>query len=134
MQHMWTQEILPIVELEGEESSVDLLNFLPKASGKLSHEEDKKRKKSKKRKHINRDKEQEDILKLRGGRRASSSLVPTKVGLISGVDVVRESQTLTTTPPAYEGTLEVSLSVSATIGTTIHVLGDTKASAPIPEA
>ncbi|KAH0644873.1 hypothetical protein KY284_032757 [Solanum tuberosum] len=120
MQHMWTQEILPIVELEGEESSVDLLNFLPKASGKLSHEEDKKRKKSKKRKHINRDKEQEDILKLRGGR--------------SGVDVVRESQTLTTTPPAYEGTLEVSLSVSATIGTTIHVLGDTKASAPIPEA
>ncbi|KAG5590836.1 hypothetical protein H5410_041350 [Solanum commersonii] len=66
--------------------------------------------------------------------RDSSSLVPTKVGLISGVDVVRESQTLTTTPPTSEGTLDVSLSASATVGTTIHVLGDTKASAPIPEA
>ncbi|WMV41838.1 hypothetical protein MTR67_035223 [Solanum verrucosum] len=66
--------------------------------------------------------------------RDSSRLVLTKVGLISGVDVVRESHTLTTTPPASEGTLEVSLSASATIDTTIHILGDTKASAPIPEA
>ncbi|KAK6782164.1 hypothetical protein RDI58_019960 [Solanum bulbocastanum] len=65
---------------------------------------------------------------------ASSNLVPTKVGLISGVNVVMESLNLTTTPPCSKGTLEVLLSASATIGTTIHVLGDIKASFPDSKA
>ncbi|WMV08113.1 hypothetical protein MTR67_001498 [Solanum verrucosum] len=39
---------------------------------------------------------------------AFSSSMPAGVGLTSGDDVVMESQTLTTTPPASEGILKVS--------------------------
>ncbi|KAH0661450.1 hypothetical protein KY284_026381 [Solanum tuberosum] len=98
MQHKSTElttKVFPIQdieELEGEESSIDLLSALPKASGKHSSEKDKERNKSKKRKHMKRDQEWEyileterrpkvdkelrlDNLRARAGG-ASSSLVP----------------------------------------------------------
>ncbi|KAG5581613.1 hypothetical protein H5410_052240, partial [Solanum commersonii] len=113
------------MELEGKESAIDLLILLPKASSKLPREEDKKSNISKKRKHINRDQEVDEQLRLFVLRAcmsgASSSSVPAEVGLISGVDVVMESQTLTTIPPGSEGILGVSLSAPATTATTIHV-------------
>ncbi|KAG5631564.1 hypothetical protein H5410_003281 [Solanum commersonii] len=65
---------------------------------------------------------------------ASSRSVLAKVGLISGVDVVMESQTLTTTPLDSEGILEVSFSAPSTTATTIHVSGDKKAFAPFPDS
>ncbi|KAH0781599.1 hypothetical protein KY290_001197 [Solanum tuberosum] len=64
---------------------------------------------------------------------ASYRSVPAEVGLISGVDVVMESQTLTTTSPLSEVIFEVSLHVPATT-TNIHVSGDTKAFAPFPDS
>ncbi|WMV08092.1 hypothetical protein MTR67_001477 [Solanum verrucosum] len=52
---------------------------------------------------------------------ASFSSMPGVVGLISRVDVVMESQTLTTTQPISKGILDVSFSALATTPTTIHV-------------
>ena len=148
-----TTEVFSISDIEeskGEEPFINLLSSLHKASGKRPLEEDKEKNKSKKKKHKKRDQEQDDImeaqwrskvdeelrldeLRARAGG-ASSSLVPTEVGLISGVDVEIECQTITTTPPAVEGTLEVSLSVPATTGTSIDVSGDIEAPAPFPDS
>ncbi|KAG5631455.1 hypothetical protein H5410_003172 [Solanum commersonii] len=142
--------ILDIVELVREELAIDILSLLPKASGKRPREEYKKSNISQKRKHTNRDYEQED--KLEAQRRswvdeklssfvlracmseASSSSVLVEVGLISGVDVAMKSQTLTTTPPTSEGILDVSFSVPATTATTIYISGDTKTFARFPHS
>ncbi|WMV08168.1 hypothetical protein MTR67_001553 [Solanum verrucosum] len=65
---------------------------------------------------------------------ASSSSMAVVVGLTSGVDVLMESQTLSTTQPASEESLEVSFSAPATTPTTINVSGDKKASTPYTDS
>jgi len=140
-----------IDKLEGEESSIELLSLLPKASGKFPrHEEDKEKNKSKKRKNVMRDQEKEDILEAQrrskvdeelrldelraraGG--ASSSSVPVEVGLISRADVVMDSQAHTTIPPAVEGAPELSLSGPSTTRITMDVSGDIEAHASYPDS
>ncbi|KAH0781100.1 hypothetical protein KY290_000698 [Solanum tuberosum] len=64
----------------------------------------------------------------------SSSSMPAVVGLTSRVDVLMESQTLSTTQPASERSLEVSFSAPATTPTTIHVSCDKKASTPFTDS
>uniref|UniRef100_A0A0V0HBV8 Putative ovule protein n=1 Tax=Solanum chacoense TaxID=4108 RepID=A0A0V0HBV8_SOLCH len=97
---------------------------------------------------MKRDQEQEDLLKAQrrskvveelrlaelkarvGG--ASSSLVLVEVGVISEVEVVMESQSLSTTLPAVGGTPKISLCLSATTKTTIHDFGDIESPASFP--
>ncbi|KAG5598819.1 hypothetical protein H5410_030189 [Solanum commersonii] len=140
--------ILNIDKLEGEESSIELLSLLPKASDKFPREKDKEKNKSKKRKHKKRNQEQQDILEAQRRSKvdeelrldelracasgASSSSVPIEAGLISGFHVMMESQTLTTTQPFGKGTPEVSLTVPSTTSTNIEISGDTQAHASYP--
>ncbi|KAH0781025.1 hypothetical protein KY290_000623 [Solanum tuberosum] len=109
-----------IVELERKESAIDLLNL---------HKDILE---AQKRSGVD---EQLRLFLLRASMsEASSSSMQAGVGLISGVDVLMESQTLNTTPLALDGILEVSFSAPATTATTIHVSGDTKASAPFTDS
>ncbi|KAG5599021.1 hypothetical protein H5410_030391 [Solanum commersonii] len=144
-----TTKVFPIQdikELEREESFIDLWSELPKAPVKHPCEKDKERNKSKKRKHMKRDQDWEyilenhirskvdeelrlDELRPRAGG-ASSSLVPSKVGLIIGIHVVMKSETLTIIPLFVKGTSEVSLSAPTTTSSTIDDLGFTRALAP----
>ncbi|XP_049392536.1 uncharacterized protein LOC125856914 [Solanum stenotomum] len=109
-----------IVKLERKESAIDLLNL------------HKQILEAQRRSGVD---EQLRLFLLRASMtEASSSSMQAGVGLISGVDVVMESQTLTTTPLDFEGNLEVSFSAPAITATTIHVLGETKASAPFTDS
>ncbi|KAG5599033.1 hypothetical protein H5410_030403 [Solanum commersonii] len=125
-----TTKLFPIKyikELEGGDSSIDLLSALPKASGMYSSMKDNERNTSMKRKHVKRDQEWEYILeterrpkvdkelKLHNLRDracgATSFLFLSEVGLIIGVHVLIKSETLISIPSAVEVTSEVSLSV-----------------------
>ncbi|KAH0665144.1 hypothetical protein KY285_026350 [Solanum tuberosum] len=124
-----TTKLFPIQyieELEGEESSIDLLSALPKASVKYSSENDNESNTSKKRKHMKRDQEWEYILETERRSKvdkelrldnlrarasgASSCLFLSQVGLIIGFHVLIKPKTLTSIPPVVEVTSEVSLS------------------------
>ncbi|KAH0665142.1 hypothetical protein KY285_026348 [Solanum tuberosum] len=148
-----SKEVFPIPnidELQGVDPSIDLLSSLPKASRKSPREEDKEKNKSKKRKNVMRDQEKEDILEAQrrskvdeelrldelraraGG--ASSSSMPTEVGLISRFHVVMDSEALTTIPPAVEGAPELSLSGPSTTRITMDVSGEIEAHASYPDS